>query len=87
MSKSVLWKSKCFSGLETALGENRSLIVIYEAKVNLLISVGKYYIYGIEGSLNGPVSPICGFVVLWGGRGGLVESEGGVFLPVTLRDR
>ena len=68
VSKSVLWKSKGFSGLQTALGENRALIVIYEPKVNLLISVGKYYIYGREGSWKGSVSPIA--AVLCCGVGG-----------------
>jgi len=39
--KRALWKSKCFSGLQTTLGENREYIGIYEPKAILLISVGK----------------------------------------------
>ena len=74
VSKSVLWKSKCFSGLQTALGDNRALSGIYELKVKLLISVGKYYKYGTEGSWKGsvyPISAVLCFFFFGGGVGGI----------------
>jgi len=42
LCKRVLWKSKCFSGLQTNLWENMERIGIYDPKAKLLISVGKY---------------------------------------------
>jgi hypothetical protein len=72
MLLSVLWKSKAFSGLQTVLGENRELTGIYEPKVKLSISVGKYYEYGTEGSIKGsayPVAAMLSFEEVWGGGG------------------
>jgi hypothetical protein len=66
-----------FSGLQTALGENRALIGSYEPKEKLLISVSKY-IQNRE-DLERGLSFQLG--LCWGR-----QYEGGIFLPGTLRD-
>jgi len=64
--KRALWKSKCFSGLQTTLGENREYIGIYEPKAILLISVGKCI--GKRRLWKGSFLLHSGFVGLGGGR-------------------
>jgi hypothetical protein len=70
VSKRVLWKFKCCSGLQTVLGEIRALIGIYDPKGTLLISVGKY-IWN-RGLWKGGCHSNCGcvFVLAGGGVGG-----------------
>ena len=41
LSKRVLWKSNCFSGLQTTLGDFRELTGFYDPKAKLLIFLCK----------------------------------------------